>query len=82
MTSLLREDSPVVGAGAEPAADGVRGAAGELRRTLRRMPEADRTALESTCTEVLDALEHRGAVSPQLVAQARTTPLGRWHELD
>ncbi|MCT1384700.1 hypothetical protein M4D54_03480 [Brachybacterium sp. p3-SID1565] len=78
--TLLWEDTAA--ARRRAGAADVRGAAGELRRTLRRLPEAERHALESTCAAVLDALEQRGAVSAELVARARTTPLGRWHELD
>lgn len=80
VSTLLREDAAATRRHA--GASDVRGAAGELRRTLRRLPEAERHALESTCAAVLDALEQRGEVPAELVARARTTPLGRWHELD
>lgn len=77
MRRMLSQDPDTEGTGTGP-----RGTVRELRRVIRRLPDADQDTLRSRCDRVLGQLRSRGLITPSTEEAARARPLGSWHVLD
>lgn len=77
MRAMLRANPDLAGTGSGP-----RGPVRELQHVTRRWSEQDQQTLERRRARVLDILEARGLITPQITGRAAELPLGRWHELD